>query len=333
MPFSLGEARELVGQADVDVAVGGLGELGQLGGLGAAEVPDAVGALEVGALVEVEDGLVELAGLGRTLLAEAADELGVLAQVGEDPAGEDPLGREDEVEVLALGEAGDLLEHRLPAGAGRADGQRRLVGDEGARGQVLGEGLGGGVHPAEVGLPGLVVDEERHDEDDGVGAGDRVGVVGRRAQLAGGHQLREALGELSLTGEGLATLVDDVDDLLVDIDTHDLVALARELDRERQSDLSEGDNRDLHSVTSFRLSGMGAGVASAEVPRWASYRRPPGGLPQPAPASSAQQGAHAPVAAVRLCSGAVRRPVPRSTTCPSPRGGPRPPSHRKEQGT
>ena len=59
MPVAVGEAGELVGQADVDVAVGGLGELGQLGGLGGAQVPHAVAALEVGALVEVQDRLVE----------------------------------------------------------------------------------------------------------------------------------------------------------------------------------------------------------------------------------------------------------------------------------
>ena len=39
-----GVAGELVREADVHVAVGGLGELGQLGGLGGAEVPDAVRA-------------------------------------------------------------------------------------------------------------------------------------------------------------------------------------------------------------------------------------------------------------------------------------------------
>ena len=65
-------------------------------------VPHAVGAGQVVALVEVEDGLVEGdAGPGAGLV-QAAHELGVAAQVGEDATGEDPLGAEDEVEVGAL---------------------------------------------------------------------------------------------------------------------------------------------------------------------------------------------------------------------------------------
>ena len=73
--------------------------LASLGGLGGAHVPHAVGTGQVVTLVEVEDGLVEGdTGLG-TGLVQTAHELGVAAQVGEDAAGEDPLGAEDEVEV------------------------------------------------------------------------------------------------------------------------------------------------------------------------------------------------------------------------------------------
>ena len=57
-----GEAGELVGEPDVDVAVGRLSELCHLGCLGGPEVPDAVAALKIGPLVEVEDRLVESLG-------------------------------------------------------------------------------------------------------------------------------------------------------------------------------------------------------------------------------------------------------------------------------
>ncbi len=96
------EHGELVGQTDVDVAVGRLGQLGQLGRLSAAEVPDAVGTVQIRAIVEVEHGLVEL---GAELCAggrETTDQLRVLAQIGEDAPGEHPLGAEYDMEVGAL---------------------------------------------------------------------------------------------------------------------------------------------------------------------------------------------------------------------------------------
>jgi hypothetical protein len=107
-----GEARELVGQADVDVAVGGLGQLRHLGGFGTAQVPDPVAALQIGALVELQHLLVEGPGPVGTRRVEAADELGVATQVGEDPAGEDPLRGEDEVEVAPF----DQSRHRSSVG-------------------------------------------------------------------------------------------------------------------------------------------------------------------------------------------------------------------------
>src|SRR5690606_5584127 len=72
---AVGEPRELVGQADVDVPVGGLGQLGQLGRLGRAQVPDAVRAGQVVAGVEVEDRLVEGDTAGGGRLVDAADQL------------------------------------------------------------------------------------------------------------------------------------------------------------------------------------------------------------------------------------------------------------------
>ena len=57
------------------------------------------------------------------------------------------------------------------------------------------------------------VDEQRHDEDHGVRFGDRVGVVGGRAQPACRHQLGELLLQVGLAGERLDAGVDEVDDL------------------------------------------------------------------------------------------------------------------------
>ena len=99
-------ACELVGQADIDVPVGGFGELSHLGGLGAAHGPHAVGARQVVALIEGEDGLVEGDAARLAGFAQAPDELRVARQVGEHAPGEDALGREHDVEVAALDQAG-----------------------------------------------------------------------------------------------------------------------------------------------------------------------------------------------------------------------------------
>ena len=167
------------------------------------------------------------------------------------------------MEVLALGQARDLLQHRLPAGAGGADGQGRLVGDQGARAQVLRERPGGGVHPAEVRLAGLVVDEQRHDHDDGVRAGDGVGEVGGRAQPP--RRTRASarlLAELGLAGEGLdPALTRSTTCGLTSTPTTSWPCVG-ELDGERQSDLAEGDNGDLHGVTCL-LAGRRVGLPGA----------------------------------------------------------------------
>jgi hypothetical protein len=150
------------------------------------------------------------------------------------------------VEVLALGQPGHLFDERLPPAAGGADRQRGLVGDQRAGGEVLSERPGGGVHPAEVGLPGVVVHEQRHDHDHGVAAGDGVGVVGGGPQTARGDQLGQLLAQVGLAGEGLAPLVDDIDQSLVDVDPDDFMALAGELHGQREADLPQGDDGDAH---------------------------------------------------------------------------------------
>ena len=160
--------------------------------------------------------------------------MGVAAQVGEDAARQHPLGAEDEVEVGALDQPADLLDERLPAAAGGADRQSRLVGDERARRQVLGQGARGGVHEREVRLPGGVIDEQGHHQDDRVRAWDGIGVVGGGPQGAaarGRAQGRELVCEMRLAREGLATRVDGLHRDGVDVHADDLMSFLGVLDR------------------------------------------------------------------------------------------------------
>jgi hypothetical protein len=219
-------------------------------------------------LVERQHLLVELDAPAGPLRVQAADELRVLAQVLENAPGEHALGGEDEVEVLALRQAGELLDHRLPAGAGRANGQRGLVADERARGEVRGEAAGRGLHPAEVGLPGRVVDEQRDDDDDRVRAGDGVGVVGGGAQPARRDERAQLLLEVRLAGERLDGGVDRVDHALLHVDAHDVVPHLCELDRQRQPDLAHRDDGNLH-VSPSRL---GACESTAMTFVWCGHR-------------------------------------------------------------
>ncbi len=85
-----------------------------------------------------------------------------------------------------------------------------------------------------------------HDQDHGVRAGDGVAVVRGRAQPSRRHHLGELLAELRLSRERLGARIDEVDDHGVDVDPDDVVSTARELHGERQSDLPEGDDGDLH---------------------------------------------------------------------------------------
>ena len=183
----------------------------------------------------------------RALGVDAADELGVAAQVGEDPAREDALGREDEEEVGAGGEAGALLEHGAEAVARGADRQRGLVGDERAGLEALRDVAGGGVHPAEV-RHAVGVDEQRHHHDDGLARGDGGRGVGGGGQQPSADDVGELLVEEGLSREGLLAGVDEADGLGVDVGTGHLVTEGRELDREREADLAEGDDRDVHKA-------------------------------------------------------------------------------------
>ena len=96
----------------------------------------------------------------------------------------------------------------------------------------------------------LLVDEERHDEHDGVGAGHGVGVVGGGAEPAGGDELGELLLQVRpRRGTARCPALTRSTVRWDDVDADDVVALAGELDGERQPDLAEGDDGDLQGVS------------------------------------------------------------------------------------
>ena len=112
---------------------------------------------------------------------------------------------------------------------------------------MLRQRLGGGLHPAEVRLPGLVVDEQRDDEDDRIGARNRLGVISGGGELAGRDEFLQLLVEIGLTGEGLVALVDLVHDALLHVDADDVVTLLGELHGQGKPDLAHGDDGNFHS--------------------------------------------------------------------------------------
>src|SRR5690606_18570893 len=101
---------------------------------------------------------------------------------------------------------------------------------------------GGGVHPGEVRLPGVVVDEQRHHDHDAVRTRDGLGVVGGRPQPPGPHGRAELRRQVRLAGKRLGTGIDQVDDAAVDVDAHDVVTTISELYGQGQPDLAEGDD-------------------------------------------------------------------------------------------
>ena len=105
-------AGELVGEGDVQVAVGRLGELRQLGRLRRAHRPH----------VGVEERAVELDAARLAALAEAADELRVRREVAQHAAAEHALGAEDDPEVLLGAQA--RCAPRAPARCARASCRR-----------------------------------------------------------------------------------------------------------------------------------------------------------------------------------------------------------------
>jgi hypothetical protein len=73
--------------------------------LSGAEIRDTVAPFKVKALVEFTTSSSNLVALLVPSSDNPPTSLGVLGQVSENPTSQDPLGREDEVEINALGQA------------------------------------------------------------------------------------------------------------------------------------------------------------------------------------------------------------------------------------
>ncbi|CAB4957149.1 unannotated protein [freshwater metagenome] len=266
-----GESRELIGQADVHVAVCGLREFGELGSLSASQIPDPIGAVEVGSLIELEHRFVESNRALGAFVVDAADELGVLAKISEDAACEHALGREGEEEVATRNEARAGFEHRQEAIAGRADGQGGLVRHEGSRLESAGDVARGRVHPAEV-RDTISVDEQGNNHHDGLARRHRSGGIGGGPQEPRRHHLTELLSQVSLAGEWLDSGVDLVDSGGVHVGAENVVAEGSELDCEREADLAEGHHRDVHknalgsgTAGTVMLPGVGGSARQAQA--------------------------------------------------------------------
>ncbi len=238
---------ELVGQGDVDVPVGGLGELGELRRLGGLQLPDAVRPAlrrQLGARVEVQHRPVELGAAPGGGRVGPAHQLGVAAQVGEDPAGADPLRAEDQREVPALGQPGAGRQARRPAAPGDAHRQGGLVADQRAPAQPGRDRVGGGVEQGEVGRA-VGGGDQRDDQDDRLGPGDGGGGVGGGAQPALGDHPFERLVQSGLARERRPALVDRLDHRRGDVGAGHPVALGGELDGERQTELAQAHHADV----------------------------------------------------------------------------------------
>ena len=226
---------ELVGQRDVHVAIGRVGELRELRGLGRAHRDD----------LGVQHALVERGGAGGAGRAEPADELRVGRQVHAArrrcraaPARTRPRSRPCRA---GRAEAGDGLEARRVPPPGVADGQRGLEDDRRAGVDAGGDRLDRGVHPAVVG-PRLVVEDDRDDQHHDVGRAGRLGAVERGAQLAGrvGVATRSARPGSSPTCDFPALI--EFDDARVDVHRDHRPAVRGELPRERQAHLAGADD-------------------------------------------------------------------------------------------
>jgi hypothetical protein len=230
--YPVGVTGKLVGQGDVHVAVGGVGQLAELGGFGRAHQDD----------FGVEDRAVEGRRPGARFGAQAADQLGIHGQVLERRPAVQPLGREGDEEVLLEAQAADRGQPWPEATAGVADRQGGLEDDRRARMDARCDRLDRRVHVAIVGLL-LVVEHDRHDQHDHVGAGRGRSSVECCPQAAGGVGRSDALGQAGLLGHVIEAGVDRVDDRGLDVDRGHVPAVAGELDGERQAHLAGAHDR------------------------------------------------------------------------------------------
>jgi hypothetical protein len=257
-PGAIGEARELVGEGDVDVAIGGLGQLGQLGRLRGAHRPD----------LGVQETAVQRHAARLAAGAEAAHQLGVGGQVAEHAPAVDALGTEDAEELVLGAQSAALGERGGDARARRAHGHGRLDRHGGAGPQPGADVAEDGVEGPPIGLR-VGIDEQRGHGDHELGAGGhRLARVGGRGQPSVGDDLCEHLGKALLAGEWRLGPVDEVHDRPVDVAADNGVARACDLCGDGQSDLAQRDDDGPHwaasSATVWPVRAL-ASAASATI--------------------------------------------------------------------
>jgi len=242
---AVGQARELVGDGDIDVAVGVLHQLDHLGGSGVGE--DDLAAHEGG--VQVAAGF----GAGR---GDAADHARVFDQFAQDLAGQHAFGGVDHVKIDAGFQAGAL-----------EDGQQQV--DRGARRrsrfehhQVAGlqhghNRLGGGDHRAHVGAF-VVIKGRRHGDEKSV----RPLGLGADFQVAG---FARGLHQCAQTGlvDVHFTVLQAGYDLLVDIHADDAHPVRGEGARSGQSNVSQAEDTNFFKIHGSLL--MSAGIRTRQL--------------------------------------------------------------------
>ena len=84
-------------------------------------------------------------------------------------------------------------------------------------------------------LPGLIIDEQRHNDHDRIGPRNRLRVVTGGTQPPSRHQPRQFLLQMSLTRERLNTGIDRIHHGLLNINTHNLMPHVSKLDNQQQN--------------------------------------------------------------------------------------------------
>ena len=101
---------------------------------------------------------------------------------------------------------------------------------------------GGCIHPAKVGLPGLIIDKQGNDEDDSIRTRNGFCVVGCGPQPSGRDEDGKLLLKEVLPGEGFNTCIDQINRVLIDVNTHHFAACVSKLNCQWQTDLSKSNN-------------------------------------------------------------------------------------------
>ena len=255
---AVGEHRHLVHERDVDRAEDVLEQLGELGDLGRRDAHDLVAH----GRVDRDRGV----GAGRR---EAADDLRRRAEGEVGPARVHALGREGQREVLP-GAQPALLEQRHHVLARRA-GERRRLEDHGlAAADDSGQRLRGAEQRAQVRL--AIARQRRGDAHE-----DRVRLVqfdvarGERAALL--HRGEPRVGDVL---DVRSTLAQAGDLALVGVQAHDVATRLSERDGERQADVPEADDADLHRAHTTSRAGRGRSAPSGgSAPRSSSWASSP----------------------------------------------------------